>query len=704
MTFFDKAEALFRPKSVAFIGGSNLRATLRYHRELGFAGESWVVNPKYPDLEGYSCFPSIEDLPGTPDLAFVAVRRGASLNIVTALREAGCRAVICNAGGFAELGEEGTLLQRTLVEAAGDMVLIGPNAIGIANFADPLAAMMDHFGCRPPGPGVAIISQGGGLLCDVVFADRSLRITHLVGCGNQAMTTVADCADWLLEDPRVTAIGLAFEGLPETAALRRAAAKAVRLGKPIIAMKFGRTEVGARAAASHTASMVGASDAWDALFDRLGIIGAGTLSIFLEMLKLADSGRMPKGRRVLVAAASGVTGIMLADRLSEAGFDLPQPSAETAARLRPLLPEIATPCNPQDITMAAWNDLPRQQAIYEALIADGYDIAMMVQNYPRTGMWDIAEYSAQVKALGNACLGQAVVGVQVAPLVDCFPEPAREETRRLGLVPLQGLDEAIAALDGLIRWQDSRSAMLEEGPEGLAIDWPDTPPPSQWQDEASAKAMLAGHGIPVPAAGLATADTAPRLAAEIGFPVALKALDPRILHKSEIGAVRLGLTSQEDVAAAVLVMRREMAEKAPEIPLTRLLVEAMAQDVVAEVMASVTVQPGVGPMMLIAGGGVEAELWNDRALIAFPVTERTIDAALGKLRSSRRIDGYRGAPPGDRPGLVDALMALARFAEAHRDRLEEIEINPILVCRQGVVAVDALLKLQSEETAVGKAV
>ena len=684
-------DPLFRPRSVAFIGGSNLSAALRYHRDLGFSGTTHVVSPRYKELEGFACVPRIEDLAEAPDLAFVAIRAELAIEAVETLRIRGCRAVICNAAGFSELGEGGADLQSRLIAAAGDMSMLGPNSMGMINFADPMAMMMDHFGVAPCENGAAIVSQGGGLLCDAVFADRGLPVTQLVGCGNQAVTGVADCADYLIGDPRVRVVGLAFEGMPEVATLRRAAEKALALGKPLVALKLGVSKVGAVAAATHTASMAGASAAWEALFDRLGIVSTASESEFFESLKLFASGKVPKGRRVLVTAASGVTGVMMADHLSAAGFELPQPSAEVAEKLRVHLPGIATPGNPQDVTMASWNDRARQEAIYSELMAEDYDIALMVQNYPRDGMWDIAEYAAQVEALGAACAGRDVVAAQLAPLADCFPEAARRQTADLGLVPLQGLEESVASLRHGVWWQERRAELAEaglplavshgSGPEGLRLN------------EAEAKDMLAAAGIPVPESRVTTPESAAEAAAQIGFPVVVKALDARLLHKSEVGAVKTGLRSPEDVTRAVDEMRSEMARKAPDIPLNRLLVEAMAAPPVVEIMASITQDPSVGPVMMIAGGGVQAELWNDSTLIAAPFNRAEIARGLDRLKTSRLIEGWRGSPSGDREALLDALEAMARCAETQCT--SEIEVNPILVGENGVVAVDAVVKLGS---------
>ncbi|MEL7013362.1 MAG: acetate--CoA ligase family protein [Pseudomonadota bacterium] len=693
-----KLDPLFAPKQVVFIGGRNLAPALKYHSDLGFAGDTWLVNPKYTTLNDFPCVAKIEDLPEAPDLAFFAINREAAVETIETLRLNGCRAVVCNAAGFAETGDHGQELQQRLVKAAGDMAMLGPNAVGLVNYVDPMAAMMDQFGVHAVEKGVAIVSQGGGFLCDAVFSDRSLPITHMVGCGNQAVTGVEACVDYLLDDPRVSAVGLSFEGLHDVAGLRRAASKSLELGKPIVAIKFGKTAAGAQAAASHTASMTGAGASWEALFDRLGIISTNSESEFFETMKLINSGQMPKGRRALVTSASGVMGVMLADHLSAAGFDLPQPTGARADRLRKLLPEIATPCNPQDVTMAAWNDKERQEAIYSALLDEGYDVALMVQNYPREGMWDLDEYEAQVEALGAACEGRDVAAMQLAPMVDCFPEDARRHTSGLGLAAMQGLEECILALSHAAWWRARREELRSEGFDILTSVSTAAPATGQRLDEASAKSLLAQCGVMVPQFGTCAPETAADKAAQLGFPVAIKALDARLLHKTEVGAVRIGLRSKDEVTAALQKMREDMARLAPDIALDQVLVETMAPDVVAEIMASVTFDPATGPMMMIAGGGVEAELWNDSTLLAAPFTRPALEHALDYLKVSKRIAGWRGAPAGDRDALLDMLEALASFAA--QSGAEEIEINPILVGRTGAVAVDAVLKINTGQERV----
>ena len=643
-------------------------------------GRTFVISPKYEQIEGFACTATLAELPSAPDLAFVGVARRAAVEVVTELRDLGCKSVICNAAGFLETGDDE--LQGALSAAAGNMALLGPNSIGLVNFLDPMAAVMDHFGCAHPASGVAIVSQGGGFLCDCVFADRGLPVTHLVGCGNQAGVSVAEATEFLLDDPRVTAVGLSFEGTEDVDGLRCAAARAATLGKPIVALKFGRSEVGARAAASHTASMTGAGAAWDALFDRLGIIATATMSEFLETLKLVDSGHIPNGRRALVTAASGVMGIMLADHLSAAGFELPQPPDEISTRMRPLLPDIATPANPMDVTMAAWNDTERQVAFQSVLLETGYDLAILVQNYPPEGAWDVSEYAAQLVALADAATGRDMALIQLAPLIDCLPDAAREQTRAAGMVPMQGLAECIAALGHVVRWQERLEAIRADGSETLNV------PRARVHtlralNEAEAKARLAAAGIPVPKGRACDPVEAADIAGALGFPVAVKALDATLLHKSEVGGVALGLNNRTEVAEAVARMQDSLRTD-------RVLIEHMAPASVAEVMASVTTDLAVGRVMVIAGGGVQAELWSDQRLIAAPFTRQQIETALASLKTSTLIAGYRGQPAGDATSLVDALVAIAELAESSG---AEIEVNPFLIHTQGVTAVDAVMQL-----------
>ena len=684
---------LLYPQSVAFVGGSNLAPTLRFHRELSFGGETWIVSPKYDHLEGYPCYDHVRDLPAAPDLAFVAIPREAAIEAIAALRDIGCRGVICNGAGFAESGPNGGDLQARLVDAAGDMPMLGPNTVGLANFVVPMGAMMDNLGAVTVEAGVAIVSQGGGLLEDALNCDRGLHVSHVVGGGNQAVTGVEEFVECLVEDPRVTAVGLSFEALRDVSVLRRAAWRAVQLGKPIVALKFGLTPVGAHAAMSHTASMAGDGAMWAALLDRLGIILTRSTSEFFETLKLMDAGQLPRGHRVLVTAGSGLQSVLAADHLSGAGFELPQPTGEHFAKLRELLPEMATPCNPQDITSGVWWNPERSSEVYSALLDQGYDAVVMVQNHPRTASEHTDEYSAQVAALGDACRGRDIASIQVAPMIDCFPSAAREHSRSVGLTPMQGLEEFTKALGHAVWWRQRRDQLVAAGTP-VEVPPPRLRPfPGEPHDEASAKRLLAAAGVSVPRMQVASPEAATSAANELGYPVVVKALDARLLHKTEVGAVRLGLESSEAVHAAVEGIRANMRVLVPDIPLTSVLVETMVRDVVVELMASVTYDPAVGMVMMVASGGVEAELWNDKALIASPFSRVEIERGLNQLKAVARLDGWRGRPGGDRAALLNMLEAIGEFAMS--SGVEEIEINPILVGRHGAVAADAFLRIAS---------
>lgn len=684
-----RLDPLFRPRSVVYIGGRNIVRPLRYQRELGYAGQVWVVNPKHSRLDEYDCLPTVGDLPYAPDLAFVAVPREVAVESIAELRDMGCRAVICNAGGFAETGGAGVDLNAQLLHAAGDMPMLGPNVVGLVNFVDPMAAAMDHYGVLKNSTGVAIASQGGTLVLDAAYSDRSLPLTHLVGAGNQVLVGIEECVDYLLDDPRVTAVGLSFEALRDVGTLRRAAEKALRLGKPIVALKLGNSPAGARASASHTASMTGVGAVWEAVFDRLGIISTSSESEFLETLKLMDSGQLPKGPRTLVVNCSGTYSVLVSDHLSAAGLELPQPTGDRVERLRELLPTLATPGNPQDITGGIWDDEERQRETYSALLDEGYDVAIAVVSYPPSDLGQLDEFLVLPKALGEALKGTEVLGLQLSPLGDCFPLRAREHARSRGLVPMQGLDECMLALKHALWWRRRRADLSERD---LSFEAGKVATSPFGIDEAAAKTMLLEAGVGVPEFIVSTPEAACGAADRIGYPVVIKALDARLLHKSEVGAVRVGLSSSRDVRSAIESMRTDMGLMAPHIPLDRVLVEAMSTDVVAEVMASITWHASIGPVMMIAGGGVEAELWNDNVLLAPPFTREEIERAVDRLKVTALVRGWRGRPSGDYGGLLTALENLGRFAM--QTRPEEVEINPILVGRQSVVAVDAVLRFR----------
>ncbi len=348
---------LLSPRSIVFIGGSNLAEPIENTRSVGFEGDIWVVNPNYPELAGVQCFTSVADLPEAPDAAFVAVRADLTVSVVAELAKKGCGGAVCYAAGFAEIGGEGASLQKQLVDVAGDMAVVGPNCYGLLNFNSGVALWPDRLSGGRHETGVAIISQSGNLALNLTMQDRSVPITHLISVGNQAVLGAGDYIEPLLEDDRVKAIGFYIEGLKDIAGFSHAALKALQKGVPLVVLKAGTSEIGTQLTLSHTSSLAGSDDMYQAMFDRLGIMRVHSQAELLETLKLAAVCQVPPSNRVGILTCSGADSALMADGLDKAGLTLPPLTGEQIDTLSGILPGFVTLCNPLDYNTSIWGIL-----------------------------------------------------------------------------------------------------------------------------------------------------------------------------------------------------------------------------------------------------------------------------------------------------------------------------------------------------------
>lgn len=692
----DNLRRLLSPRSIVMVGGSNLALPIRNTRAIGFAGDVWVLNPKHKFIEGVPCYASVEDLPGVPDAAFISVNASATVPIVQALNDRGCAGVVCYAAGFAETGVDGAALQQSLVQAAGDMALVGPNCYGLLNFADGVALWPDRMVANRTDRGVAIISQSGNVALNLTMHDRSLPITHVISVGNQAVLEVGDYIEPLIDDGRVSAIGLYIEGLRDIESFSRAALKALQKGIPLVVLKAGVSEIGTQLTMSHTSSLAGQDDMYQAMFERLGIMRVRSLSEMVETLKLAALCSRPAGDRVGVLTCSGGDSAMLADSLEQAGLALPTLSIAQEQALAAWLPAFASRSNPLDYNTSVWGQLPASQAVFGTMMQSDFDIVLLALDFPRPEAGHDDEWQVAVDALIAAHAGQDRTVAVISNFSELIPENARLRLQQAGIAPLQGMPEGVAALAHFVRYASRRRAVLAmDAPDilllraGCVLDG-DIRMLNEWDS----KQLLKTFGLPSPAGCLADLDVVAESAARVGFPVVLKAVSDQLAHKTEVGAVVLGL---ED-AAAVRVAAQAMTGNLQKMGIApvRFLVEPMIQDGVGELIIGLKRDPLCGPALVIGTGGILVNLLNDSVTVLLPATPAMVREALESLKGIALFKGFRNRPAGDLDAVVESVLSVADFAMAHWDQVSELDINPLIVRPdgQGVVAVDALVRLQ----------
>jgi acyl-CoA synthetase (NDP forming) len=682
-----RLERLLRPRSIAVFGGVQAAAVVRQSLMMGFSGDIWPVHPSKDEVAGVRAYRSVADLPDAPDAAFVGVNRHLTLDVVRQLSGRGAGGAICFAAGFLETGDydqDGERLQQELLDAAGVMPIIGPNCYGLINYADGALLWPDqHGGIRlaEGGRGVAIVTQSSNIAINMTMQKRGLPVAYVMTAGNQAQTGLSEMALGLIEDSRVSALGLHIEGFDSVSGFERLAVRARELGKPVVAMKVGRSEQARAATISHTASLAGSDAASDAFLKRLGIARVDTIPSFLEALKLLHAAGPLGGYRLSSMSCSGGEASVMADSAEGRRAHFPALTEAHRARVKSTLGPLVAVANPLDYHTFIWNNEPAMTAAFTAMVSGGFDLNMLVIDFPRGDRCSDADWFPTLRAFEAALKTNAAKGAIVASLPENLPEEYCADLIARGIVPLYGINEAMDAAE-------AAASIGEAWAAGAAPTVAETTGPGEGQvtrtpDEAEAKAMLAGHGLPVPQGRRASdPDEAVAAARSLGFPVALKALG--LAHKSEHGAVKLALRDGEAVRVA--------AEDLSGLG-TGVYVERMVSGGVAELIVGITRDPLFGPVMTIGSGGVLVELLKDSATLLLPARRGDVEAALRGLKLFPLLDGYRGRPKADLDAAVDAVLAVAAFAVAEAETIEELDINPLIVCGEGQGAwiADALL-------------
>jgi acetyl-CoA synthetase len=497
----------------------------------------------------------------------------------------------------------------------------------------------------------------------------------------------------MLDDERITAVGLLLEAVPDVAELSRVALEALRRRVPVVVLKSGSSDLGARVTLSHTSSLAGSDALADALFERYGMARVHRVEAFVETLKLLHvHGSLP-GARVVSASCSGGEAAHVADLAPAAGVTLPALGAETATRLRTVLGDRVPVRNPLDYHTYIWGRYDAMADCFTALLGADADEHLLLLDLPRQDRCDATEFGTALSAFEAAAARTGARACVVASLPEGLPEPLGARLLAAGIAPMQGVTDcleavAAAARVGAAQARAGRIVPLE-GPEGI-VEAGVGRSAVHDLDEASAKAVLADAGLPVPAGHVTSAEDAPAAASALGYPVVVKAVAPGLLHKSDVGGVRVGLSSEREVAEAVAAMG-ELGGS--------FLVERMVADVVLELIVGVTRDPQFGPVLTLGAGGVLAELLRDTVSVLLPATRADVRAAFDRLRCRPLLDGFRG-PAGDVEAVLDAVGSVLAYVDAHRADLLELEVNPLLVRSAGVVAVDALVRLHGAPPAV----
>ncbi len=700
---------LLNPRTIAVIGGKECERVVEQCDKFGFNGTIWPVHPKRGQLGGRNCFRAIEDQPEPPDAAFVAVNRERSIDVVAALAKRGAGGAICYAAGFAEADAESEgsgELQERLIAAAGDMPVIGPNCYGFINALESVTLWPDQHGLTPCATGVGIVMQSSNVAINLTMQKRGLPIAMMMTAGNQAQLGLSELGLAMVEDERITALGVHIEGLDDVKAFERLALRARKLRKPIVALKVGKSDQARAAAMTHTASLAGSDAAHDALFNRLGVARAHSIEAFLEMLKLLHCGGPLGGNEVLSLSCSGGEAALMADAAEGRSVAYRPYAVDEEVALKAELGDIVTVANPLDYNTFIWGDWAAMTRMFEAALAPKFDLTFLVMDFPRADYCDPDDWENATDAFVAAVNETGARATVVSSLPETMPEEIAEDLTQRGIAPLCGLDVAVEAAEAAAiigaAWRKTPPPSLlsprthchprysedpewyRQSEEGSALDLrcsEDDKREFVVLNEHQSKTELAEAGLCVPK-GVVIADPSQIETAMVTLqpPLALKALG--VAHKSEAGAVRLGLAGASDV-------EREL--KAMSGLAKTFLLEEMAPTPLAELIIGVTRDPVCGPVLTIGAGGVLTELLDDTVSLLLPSTETDIRDALALLKIGRLLEGYRNTDAADMDALIANILCIVNYAVQNAETLQELDVNPLFATQFGSIAVDALV-------------
>lgn len=671
---------LLRAKSVAIIGASQKGAwpqgIYRNLKGAKFPGGVYLINPNYQELYGDKCYPSLADLPEVPEELLILIPTRAVLGVLEDAAKLGTKAATIYTAGFGEgddeKGKERAQAMKDLCERTG-MVICGPNCMGSYSVDEGLWTFPTATPLLKKGP-VGLIFQSGGSLGNWIkgATERGIGFSYAVSSGNEVSLDLVDYLSFLVDDPDTKVITLMVEGIRRPDEFMAVAEQALSKGKPILVVKLGRSEMGKRQAISHTGSLAGADEVFDAVCHRLGLIRCPTLEDMTETTLAFMPGRFPKGSRAAIVVNSGGMKGLICDHCDELKTNLAQLSDKTKEAVRPLIPAELAVENPLECGVAGFGDEAGFINIVKLHAEDpNVDLLAIHGELPRG-----QKRSAELFKSAAAATNKPVLAFGRSTY-SCLDE-SRAFQEEAGMPFLQAIKPTLRAIAGLGLYGERKQRGVPKltAATGNAADLAGE----------NLDALLRRHGIGLPKQAMAgTAADAAVKAKEIGFPVAVKLIAAEVVHKTESGAVVLGLKSAEEVQAEGQKLLTKTLGRG------HLLIQEMVQG--TEVLIGARTDPQYGPFLMVGLGGILVEVLKDVSIRLLPMDEREACEMLKELRGYKVLEGVRGQGPRDIDALVNAMVGLSDIFSAHRAHLSDMEINPIMVREKGkgVAAVDVRL-------------
>ncbi|MDL2259958.1 acetate--CoA ligase family protein [Deltaproteobacteria bacterium OttesenSCG-928-K17] len=683
---------LLKPRTVAIVGASE---------KAGFGGDTtrnylkfsknkdnlYLVNPKRTEILGHKAYPSLLDIPVDVDLVILCTPQATIIPLLREAAQKNCGGAVVFASGYSETGEEGQKKQQELVEEADKLgiAIMGPNCAGFANFFDGVFAFAFLVEERDRSGDIGMVSQSGQIVL-AGLDTPNMGFSHVISSGNSCNVKVEDYLNFLVDDEDTKVVCAYVEGLTKPKLLVETFRKAALKKKPIVILKSGRSSKSQELAASHTGSLSGSDKMLRAIFKRYGIFEAGDLE---ELCGIASAlswlAELPKGGRCVFMNVSGGEAGVTADLAEEYGLELAEYKPETAAHLRTLVPTYGSVNNPFDMTAEIGYNTPVMLEALRTISKDDNVDAICIAYTITPEIWDMT-IAHMVEAVRLAREDAGMKPIFWMPFIEHTRHQGSADTLRAAGVPLLPTGRYACTIlkmileFGAASFEDTSGAVPERAHTGQRA-----------LSEYESLCRLAENGVPIPAQAIAaTADEAVSKAVELGYPLSVKIHSADILHKSDVGGVKLNIRTDDELRQAFGSIMKSCAEHMPEARLDGVLLKPMLEPGV-EMIIGVNNDKDFGPMVMVGMGGVFVELFKDVQLAPAPLTRSQALKMIESLKSYPLLNGYRGGRVCDVKALAELLVKISEMAAAEKDQIKELDINPVFVTEKGVAIADALL-------------
>mgnify|MGYP006110251155 FL=1 len=668
---------LFRPKKLAIIGGYWADFVYDENIKIGFKGKIWHINPKRRTTKKKKYYKSLADLPSIPDCVYIAVSNDLTIKLMKDVSDMGAGGAVCLASRFSELNtSEGKEKTKKLIDNSGKTPFLGPNCYGFINYFDRVSVWSDQVAGNQTNKGVAIICQSGTIGNTISFNHRSLPIGYIISLGNQAKIGIEDTIEYALKDKRVTAIGIYAEGFTSINKLIRVLKISKEKKIPIAIVKVGRSKVASETILTHTGSLSGKENIYDALFKRMGVARCETLSELTELLKYFHTHGVISNDQISIMGPSGGDMAMLGDAAETLNLKFGKIKPQIKNDLKKVNHPGVIVSNPFDMQTYNWNDPDNIEKTFKIFFKNNFSSISLMLDFPNMEKCDTDEWDAIVNKFIKVAK-KYKNGSLISSLSDTMPKHIRDKCINNGISPLQGMKEALFTIKKAIEigsiWKNEsavKNYKVKRKNKNIKT-----------YSEFESKKILKKIGIRIPKGIISDKIKLKKDSAKIGFPLVAKIHSNKIFHKSEHNGVKTNIKNFNELISKTKTFKNQI------------LLEKMVKDSLIEILIGIKIDDEFGPVIVIGAGGIYTELIRETKTLLLPLTKKDIQNELKNMKIGKILFGYRNQDRADIDSLIKTILSLSKFAEKNINKLHEIEINPLIVCKKnkGVFAVDALI-------------